>query len=186
MGRIIDNTDNDLKAEETQLKKARATWGLIGKFLKIKTDSNIRIMSIFYKVIIQTILLYGSESWVINEQVRNKLRTFHNRCARFITGRFITKSDDGTWVFPETTKTLELAYLLSIDDYIIQRRGTVLEYAIETEIFRRCQSAKEFFKSDNKLEWWTGINSDSVCEETQSEFDVAEIPELGANLESRF
>ena len=83
-------------------------------------------------------------------------------------------------------KTLQLAYLLSIDDYIIQRRGTVLEYAIETELFRRCQSAKEFFKSDNKLEWWTGINSDSVCEETQSEFDVAEIPELGANLESRF
>ena len=68
LGRIIDNTDDDLKAVENQLKKARATWGRMGKILKIKTDSNIRIMSIFYKVIIQTILLYGSESWVINEK----------------------------------------------------------------------------------------------------------------------
>jgi hypothetical protein len=31
LGRIIDNNDDNLKAVENQLKKARATWGRIGK-----------------------------------------------------------------------------------------------------------------------------------------------------------
>ena len=184
LGRIIDDTDDDLKAVENQLKKARATWGRIGKILKIKTDSNIRIMSIFYKVIIQTILLYGSESWVINEKVRDKLRTFHNRCARFITGCFITKEEDGTWIFPETKKTLQLAHLLTVDDYITKRRDTIFNYAMGTEIYSKCKSAADIFKSDNKLEWWRDKNSFCV-EITDSEFDVAEIPELGADLENR-
>ena len=36
LGRIIDNTDDNLKAVENQLKKARAPWGRIGKILKSK------------------------------------------------------------------------------------------------------------------------------------------------------
>ena len=110
-------------------------------------------MSIFYKVIIQTILLYGSKSWVINEKVRDKLQTFRNRCARFITGRFITKEEDGTWIFPETKKTLQLAHLLTVDDY------TIFNYAMGTEIYSKCKSAADIFKSDNKLEWWRDNNS---------------------------
>ena len=154
------------------------------QILKIKTDSNIKIMSIFYKVIVQTILLFGSESWVINENVRNKLRTFHNRCARFITGRFITKEED-TWIFPDTATTLQLADLLSIDEYIMNRRNTISEYAMGTNIYSKCKKSGNYNKSDNKLEWWRVENT--VCLDIQSQnsswnsiFDVAEIPELGA------
>jgi hypothetical protein len=132
-------------------------------------------MSIFYKVIIQTILLYGSESWVINDNARNKLRTFHNRCARFITGRFITKAEDGTWIFPDTKTTLLLAHLLPIDEYITKRRGTVLKYATETEIYSKCKISADLCKSDNKLEWWNdkhslewGYNKNSGCVEIMS------------------
>ena len=184
LGRIINNKDNDLKAVENQLKKARATWGRIGKILKIKTDSNIKIMSIFYKVIVQTILLFGAESWVINENVRNKLRTFHNRCARFITGRFITKEED-IWIFPDTKTTLEVADLLSIDEYIMNRRNTISEYAMGTKLYSKCANSGNFNKSDNKLEWWRVENT--VCLDIPNQnsnrssiFDVAEIPELGA------
>jgi hypothetical protein len=165
---------------ENQLRKARANWGKIGKILKNKTHSNIKIMSIFYKVIVQTILLYGAESWVINKKVRDKLRNFHNRCARFITGRYITKEND-TWIFPETTKTLQLAGLLTVDEYINNRKGTVLGYVKSTEIFKKCKEAETEFKSDNKMEWWKGKHF--TCVEIfhrKSVFDVGEIPELGA------
>ena len=61
VGRILDDNDNDLKAIENQLTKARAVWRRIGKILKKRrADSNIRIMSVFYKVILQTVLLYGA------------------------------------------------------------------------------------------------------------------------------
>ena len=64
-------------------------------------------MSIFYKVpvIVLKVLLYGSESWVLTDHIKRKLNSFHNICARFITGRHITKIDD-QWHYPETKQTL--------------------------------------------------------------------------------
>lgn len=62
---LINNEDNELPVVEIQLTKARATWGWIGKLLKVRTKSNIqsKIMTTFYKMIIQSVLLYGSEKW---------------------------------------------------------------------------------------------------------------------------
>ena len=73
LGRILNDNDNDLSAVEAQLTKARMTWGRIGKVINKRSGSNIKIMSIFYKVIVQSVLLYGSESWVLNEKARNKI-----------------------------------------------------------------------------------------------------------------
>ena len=86
LGRMITDTDNDFEAIMLQLKKARMTWGRIGKIIKKKTNGNAKTMAIFYKVIIQSVLLYGSESWVITKHAHKKLQSFHRRCARYITG----------------------------------------------------------------------------------------------------
>ena len=69
-------------------------WGRIVKVLKEKKRSNPKIILILYKVIvISTLVLYGSESWVVRENEWRKLRSFHNRCVRFITGSHITQID---------------------------------------------------------------------------------------------
>ena len=62
------------------------------------------------------------------------LSIIHNRCARIITGRFITKEEDGTWIFQETTKTLQLAH---VDEYILKGRDTITNYAMGTEIYSK-------------------------------------------------
>ena len=35
-------------------------------------------MLIFYKMIVQTVLLYGWESWVLGDHIKNKVNSFHN------------------------------------------------------------------------------------------------------------
>ena len=45
-----------------------------------------------------------------------------------------------------------MAHILSIDEYIKKRRGTVMNYAMGTEIFSKCKLAEDFYKSDNNLE----------------------------------
>lgn len=149
LGRIITNDDNDLPAVDYNLCKARATWGRIGKIIKRKTNSNPKVLAIFYKVIIQSILLYGSESWVINNIMIERLNAFHRRCARFITGRHIRMLDDSTWVYPSTTKTLELADLLPIEDYVETRKLTVGGYVEGTDIYAACKEI-----TTNRLVWW--------------------------------
>jgi hypothetical protein len=63
LGRIINESDDDLPAVETQLKKGRQ---------------------------VQTILIYRSESWVLTQFILDKFNTYHHMCARYVLGRHTT------------------------------------------------------------------------------------------------
>ena len=56
--------------------------------------------------------------------------------------------DDSTWVYPATKETMELADLLSIDDYIEERKLTVGGYVEGTEIYSECKEI-----TTNQLLW---------------------------------
>lgn len=159
LGRIIQNNDDDLPAIEAQIKKAKMMWGNIIKILKYKNGNknkkiNPKTMSIFYKVIVQTILLYGSETWVVCETGRRKLSSFHNRCARYITGRHIKQQEDGTWVYPCSKITRKEADLLTVEEYIQKRKQTITPFAEEQEIFTKCRQSESLIRS-SQLMWWT-------------------------------
>jgi hypothetical protein len=62
----------------------------------------------FYKAIVQSVLLYGSETWVISAANMRKLASFHpHGCARFISNRHIQPDDEGTWTYPSNESVLE-------------------------------------------------------------------------------
>jgi hypothetical protein len=41
----------------------------------------------FYKAVVQSVLLYGSETWVFPPKMLSKLEGFHKQIARRLTGR---------------------------------------------------------------------------------------------------
>jgi hypothetical protein len=153
LGRILDNKDSDIPAVEQNLRKARQKWGRISRILS-KESAKPRVMASFYKAIVQSVLLYGSESWVISERTLLKLRSFHRRCARYITGRHIRENDDGSWTCPNSARTLEEAGLWTVEEYIERRRSTVMGYAVERSIYRRCKDSKPLASNVNQLVWW--------------------------------
>jgi hypothetical protein len=64
--------------------------------------------------VVQTVLLYGAESWFLTTAMIQKLETFHHGCAHFITGQHIQENTDGSWMYPPSKKVLESAGLFSI------------------------------------------------------------------------
>jgi Reverse transcriptase (RNA-dependent DNA polymerase) len=152
LGRILSDNDDDMIAIEKQLMKAKMVWGRIGKIIKKKTNANPKIMSIFYKVIIQSVLLYGSESWVLTDRMQTRLNSFHHRCARYITGRHITMKDN-VWTYPDTKSTLELADLLTLEEYIEKRKSTIFGFAENLQIYKNCEMSNNN-KGRNNLVWW--------------------------------
>jgi hypothetical protein len=75
-------------------------------------------MTSVYRTVIQAVLLYGSESWVLKQQMERSLESFHHKCARYIMGQHIQKNTDGTWTCPVSSEVLEKAHLLTIQTYI--------------------------------------------------------------------
>jgi hypothetical protein len=126
LGRILEETDDDEHAANRQLtSRARARWGRIAKILTIDGASP-RVMGYFYKAIIQTVLLYGSESWTLTgRMIGSRLHSFHHRVARYITGRHIKELEDGTYFCPSMKEVLNAAGMETIEVYMDRRRNTV-------------------------------------------------------------
>ena len=108
-------------------------------------------MGYFYKAVVQAILLYGSETWVLTNFQLKRLRSFHARVARYLTGRHIRQNEDGTWVHPPTADVLEEAGLETIDEYIKRRRDTVRRFVMFRPIYDICRRS---IAITNRAVWW--------------------------------
>ncbi len=60
LGRLLSQDDDDIQAVRSQLRKVRGTWARIGQVLR-KENASPRVSAKFYKAIVQSVLLYGSE-----------------------------------------------------------------------------------------------------------------------------
>jgi hypothetical protein len=102
LGRINTSQDSDRAVARRNLQKARQRWAMISHLLMCENASPC-ISALFYKATIQTVLLYGSETWVItNKILQLLLPSFHHHgTARRLTGRYphpIPETDK--WSYP--------------------------------------------------------------------------------------
>jgi hypothetical protein len=155
LGRILRWNDSDDAAVAARLSKARSTWGRMSPILRA-ANANPKVMARFYLAVVQAILLYGSESWVISTGTLRRLETFHARCARHMAHQHIRKLPDGTWVHPPTAQVLDLCGLSPISTYIAARKDTLLNsYAREhSPLYLECLGSRPSACSRNHQYWW--------------------------------
>jgi hypothetical protein len=81
------------------LGKARKCWAVISCVLAHEGASP-KISAMFYKATIQTVLLYGAETWVVTSDiVLQVLRSFHHSMVRKLTGRYPQQLPDSEdWI----------------------------------------------------------------------------------------
>ena len=80
IGRLLSQDDNDIQVMRSQLCKARGTWAWIGQVLR-RENAPPRVSAKFYKAIVQSVLLYGNETWVMSLAAMVRLEGFHIRAA---------------------------------------------------------------------------------------------------------
>ena len=93
LGRWFSDNDNNTYSIIDNIKKARGRWNCLASILK-REGANAVCMGRFYLTIVQAVLLYGADSWAIEERNMRKLESFHNRAIRYITGKHIQKKGE--------------------------------------------------------------------------------------------
>ena len=53
-----------------------------------------------YLAVIQSIMMYGLETWITTPRIGRVLGIFHHRLAHRMTGRQSLRGRDGVWVYP--------------------------------------------------------------------------------------
>ena len=68
-----------------------------------------RVSTIFYWAVVQAVLLFGVETWVLSEAMSRKLEGVHVGFLRQITGKREVRGKDGTWRKVAAEKVLDKA-----------------------------------------------------------------------------
>ena len=155
LGRIFTESDNDSVCIQENLSNARRRWNCVAKILKTE-GANAKCMAKFYITIVQAVLLYGADSWVVTKRDMNKLRSFHHRAIRYITGRHIRKHDEDRWEYPDHQQLLKECQLFPIEVYVERRRGTLRSYFEEytPALLESAKLVKRHCKDVHKILWW--------------------------------
>jgi len=141
LGRLLSQDDEDVQAVCAQIRKARATWARVS-VLRAQ-NATPRISAKFYVAVVQSLLLYGSETWVLSKTATARLDGFHIRAAYKMPFEHVPKrGPDRTWTYPKTEDVLEECGLKTISEYIRVRRDTIAAYVVERSIFRDCMDSE--------------------------------------------
>ena len=155
LGRILSDNDDDSPCIQENLRRARQRWNCIAKILKAE-GANAKCMSKFYMTIVQAVLLYGADTWVIKKQDMDRLRSFHKRALRYMTGEHIRQKGDNTWEYPDHQDLLKKCSLFPIETYIQRRRGTLRRYMDDcrSELLDKTKLCPRHSRDAHKLVWW--------------------------------
>ena len=154
LGRILAQDDDNVRAVRSQIQKARGIWARVGQILQAE-NTPPKVSAKFYKAVVQSVLLYGSESWNLSTTALARLEGFHVKAAyRMAKVHKPRKGPNHVWVYPATSDVLKECGMHSISHYIGVRRETISKYVIDRPILTTCMEGERRRGSAPQQWWW--------------------------------
>ena len=99
MGRVMTAGGDDWPSVAGNLSKARRSWGRLQRILS-REGATPRVSGSFFKGVVQQVLLFGAETWVVTPKMYRALSGFLHGAARRLTGRKARRERYGEWYYP--------------------------------------------------------------------------------------
>ena len=117
-------------------------------------NASPRVCGMFYKATVQSILLFGSETWNLSPVSLKSLEGFHIRAAWRMAGKRPQKRQDGKWTYPNSAAVLDKVGLKTIAHYIGIRRQHIASLIVNKPIFQSCVDGVRRRGSGVRQFWW--------------------------------
>ena len=126
-GRVLTAVDDDWLAVVGNLGEARNSWGRLLRIL-IREEADPKVSGHFYKVVLQALLLFGAETWVLTSRMERALDSFHHRVAQRLTRRYLRRQGGRSWAYPQLEEAIGEAGFEGIRKSVMRRHNTVVQY----------------------------------------------------------
>ena len=112
----------------------------------------------FFKAVVQRVLLFGADTWVVSPRMERALTSFINGAARWIIGRQPRRGLDGKWFYPSLVGAMKEEGFTDVQTSINRRQNTVAQYIATRPLLDLCGGgdAARRGKGDNEVvgpEW---------------------------------
>ena len=119
LGSMLSSDCSDTEDVRIRIAKASSAFGAVRAEIFANRNVFFEAKKLIYEGLILPILLYGSETWCLTEDLFNRLRTFHARCIRAMC----RVNRHHTWKHRISSAELRnRTGLKTIDSYITQRQ----------------------------------------------------------------
>ena len=127
LGIVLAAEDDYWLAVVRNLQCARHKWARLTRVL-IREVEDAQTSVNIYLAVVQLVLLYGSDTWVLTLRMQKVLGVFQRRVDRRLTVRQPQKGGDGGWVYPPLEDAMAEAGLREVETYVSCRQNTVAQY----------------------------------------------------------
>ena len=79
------------------------------KRILIQEGSDPKVLGVSFNDVVQAVLLFGEEMWVLIPQIEQALGSFNHRVARRLTERQPRQRGEGRWEYPLLAAAMEEA-----------------------------------------------------------------------------
>ena len=99
---------------------------------------DVRISGLFYRVVVQSILLYRSKTWVLTASMLAVLEGTHVRFSRVLTRMIPSSTGGGGWTYPLTADILKAAGFQTVDMCIKRQQNTMVDWVATQLVLELC------------------------------------------------
>ena len=75
----------------------------------------------FFKAVVQVVMLFWSETWVVTPRVGKALGVFQTQVTRRMTGHLLRRTQYGRWRYTSEAAAREESVFLTMEEYIRRR-----------------------------------------------------------------
>ena len=157
------------------MRKARKIWTRMTRIL-VREGSDPSISGLFFNAVVQEVLLFGSETWILTPHIERALGSFQQRVVRRISGRQPSWRGKGRWGYPPLASAMEEAGFEEIRVYITRRQNTVAQYIATRPILDLCERSVRRLGAWVYQRWWNqeGLYLEEERERAEAESDRKE------------
>ena len=138
LGQVITEGHEDWPEVAGNLLKARKSWGSLSRILS-REGGDKRVSGNFFKAVVQEVLLFGAETWVLTQSIERALESFQHGAKRRITGRQPRRREDGHRIYPPLKEAMQEAGFEGIRKAITMRQNMVAQYIAARPILDLCE-----------------------------------------------
>ena len=127
LGWVISETDNDWTAVVRKLAQAKTVWSRMSRILSSE-GATPWVFGLFFKAVIQAVLLFGAETWVVTPRMGKSLGAFQTQVARQLMGNLPHRTTNGMWGYTSASAARRATGFFTMEEYLRRRQNTVTQY----------------------------------------------------------
>ena len=113
-----------------------------------------KVLGHLFKAVVQAVLVFGAETWVLTPRPERALGRFQHRVKRWITGRQPRRRGEGSWDYPPLETVMAEAGLEDIGVCVTRRQNTVAQYIATRPILDLCEWSVRRPVAWVSQRWW--------------------------------